>query len=63
MSDFQRAETGDIFDDGNGNFVKVFRRSRTGTWVDIVVVTRDYSTWSKRMPLGIPATWLRMPRR
>lgn len=63
MTEYQRAETGDIFNDGNNNIAKVFRRSRTGTWVDIVVITTTNDVWTKRMPLGIPASWRKLPRR
>ena len=57
------AQTGDIFDDGYGNIARIFRRSRSDAWCDIVVVQRDGAVWSKRMVRGIPAAWSKLPRR
>lgn len=64
MTEHQPAAKGDAFLDEDGNTVRVLRRSRTGTWVDVVAVSPDAErVWSERLPLGIPAAWLRLPRR
>jgi hypothetical protein len=49
----------------------VTRAARTGQWVDIVCVQTSppappeklphISVWTKRMPEGIPAGWIRQP--
>lgn len=63
MTEHQPASKGDAFRDANGNTVRVLRRSRAGSWVDVVVVTDDGDVWSERLPLGIPAAWPKLPSR
>ncbi len=65
MSDYRphwSIEVGDIFAAPGGN-ARVTRRSKSGTWVDIVVAQETGAVWTKRMPAGIPATWERVARR
>lgn len=62
----QRAEKGDIFGTEDDAVARVIRASKSGTWVDIVVIQGsgpDMAVWSKRMPAGIPPAWSRLPRR
>lgn len=63
MTEYQRAQKGDAFRTPEGVIARVFRAGRSAPWADIVVVTDDFDSWSKRMPLGIPAAWQRLPRR
>jgi hypothetical protein len=66
MSDFRPqwdAQTGDIYDDGHGNIVRITRRSRFLAWCDVVVIAANGAVWTKRMPAGIPVTWGKLPRR
>lgn len=55
-------EVGDSFT-APGGIVRVMRRAKSGTWVDIVVVGDNGAVWSKRMPLGLPSEWQRLARR
>jgi hypothetical protein len=60
MDKHHDVQKGDRFK-ATGGLLTVTRASRTG-WVDIVVVQANGATWSKRMALGIPAEWERLPR-
>lgn len=55
-------EVGDVFA-APGGTARVTRRSKTGTWVDVVVVQDAGAVWTKRMPLGVPRSWERVGRR
>ena len=44
-----------------GDTAEVIRRSAAG-WVDIRVHTENGTTWTKRMPHGIPFAWPRVTR-
>lgn len=62
MSIFRKLpEAGDKFDTGL-SIVTVTRRSAKHGWVDITVRQTGGAQWSKRMPKGIPAAWLPVPR-
>lgn len=57
IGEYQPAGKGDEFVDPFGTAVVVKRASARGGWVDIDVFPIFGSTWSKRMPKGIPANW------
>lgn len=58
--DRSEVKAGDMFAAGGSVVVRVKRCSRKAEWCDITVANPDGHTWTKRMPKGIPSTWLRL---